>query len=293
MEFFLQNTVNGLTTGALYACIAIGFTLIFGIVQLIYFAQCEMAMVGAFTFAFSQLALSRILPPAASVPLALLAAVFATVTVSCAGQRLLLQPLRTAPKVKGLIASLGLSIVLQNIVALWVSPDDLRFPFQTETKWVLLGVTITLAQLIVLVSTGLTWLAVWAVLHLTSTGRSMRAVAQSHHGALLMGIRTERVIGLTFAVAAVSAAVGGILMGFYNGTMRFDMGFIPGIKGFTVAILGGIGNLQGALLAGLLLGLAEGIFAGYVSSDYRDVLAFGALIIVLLVRPKGILGERA
>lgn len=291
MEFLLQNTINGLTTGALYVCIAVGFTLIFGIVQLIYFAQCEMAMVGAFTFAFSYQALSRTFPPSISVSLALLIATAITVAVSCAGQRLLLQPLRAAPKTKGLIASLGLSIVLQNIIAIWVSPDDLRFPLQTGTRWVCLGITITAAQLLVLVSVAVTWLAVWALLHLTSTGRSIRAVAQSRDGALLMGIRTERVIGLTFAVAAGAAAVGGILMGFYNGTMRFDMGFTPGIKGFTVAILGGIGNIHGALVAGLLLGLAEGLFAAYISSDYRDLLAFAALIFVLLVRPQGLLGK--
>ena len=291
MQFLLQNSVNGLTTGALYACIAIGFTLIFGIVQLIYFAQCEMAMLGAFSFAFSYLALDRILPPIVSVPFALMGAVIFTALVSCTGQRLLLQPLRKAPKVKGLIASLGLSIVLQNAVALWISPDELRFPFQTSTRWVLMAVTITASQLIIVGSVAIVWLAVWAILYRTPTGRSIRAVAQSPDGALLMGIRMERVVGLTFAVAAGTAAVGGILMGFYNGTMRFDMGFIPGIKGFTVAILGGIGNIQGALVAGLCLGLAEGLFAGYISSDYRDVLAFGALISVLLLRPKGILGE--
>ena len=293
MELLLQNTVNGLTTGGLYACIAIGFTLIFGIVQLIYFAQCEMAMVGAFSFAYSYLALGRILPPAVSVLLALLIAAVLTALVSCVGQRVLLQPLRNAPKVKGLIASLGLSIVLQNVVALWISPDELRFPFQTSTRWVIHGVTITAAQLTIAASVTVVWLAVWAMLYRTSTGRTIRAVAQSPDGALLMGIRTQFVIGLTFAIAAGTAAVAGILMGFYNGTMRFDMGFLPGIKGFTVAILGGVGNIRGALLAGLCLGLAEGLFAGYISSDYRDVLAFGALIALLLIRPKGILGEKA
>lgn len=293
MEFLLQNTVNGLTTGALYACIAIGFTLIFGIIQLIYFAQCEMAMVGAFSFGFGYLALGRFLPPVVALPLALLGALVLTVLVSCTGQRLLLQPLRHAPKVKGLIASLGLSIVLQNVAALWISPDELRFPLQTTARWVIHGIAITVAQMVILASVGIVWLAVWVLLYLTSTGRSIRAVAQSPDGARLMGIRDERVIGLTFAVAAGTAAAGGILMGLYNGSMRFDMGFVPGIKGFTVAILGGIGNIQGAMVAGLCLGMAEGLFAAYVSSDYRDILAFGALIVVLLLRPKGILGENA
>ena len=289
----MQNIVNGLTTGALYACIAIGFTLIFGIVQLIYFAQCEMAMVGAFSFAYCYLALERVLPPTVSVAIALPVAMVLTALVSCAGQRVLLQPLRNAAKVKGLIASLGLSIVLQNIVALWISPDELRFPFQIPTRWVVHDVTITATQLAIAGSVTIVWLAVWTILYRTPTGRTIRAIAQSPDGALLMGIRTQSVIGLTFAIAACTATVAGILMGVYNGTMRYDMGFIPGIKGFTVAILGGIGNIKGALLAGLCLGLAEGLFAGYISSDYRDVLAFGALISVLLIRPKGILGEKA
>ena len=248
-------------------------------------------MVGAFSFAFSYDALDRIFPPLISVPLALLGAAVFTALVSWTGQRALLQPLRNAPKVKGLIASLGLSIVLQNIVALWISPDELRFPFQMSARWVIHGVTVTASQLTIVGSVMVVWLVVWAMLYRTSMGRSIRAVAQSPDGALLMGIRTQYVIGLTFAIAAGTAAVAGILMGLYNGTMRFDMGFIPGIKGFTVAILGGIGNIRGALVAGLGLGLAEGLFAGYISSDYRDVLAFGALILVLLVRPKGILGE--
>lgn len=291
METFLQNALNGLTTGAIYACIAIGFTLVFGIVRLIYFAQVEMAMLGAFGFAYSFVFLERLLPTAVALFLALVTAVILAASVSCLGQRLLIQPLRDSPKVKALISSLGLSILLQNIVALWVSPDFMRFPWSIEQQWRLGEVVVTLVQGVVFLGAFGVWLLVWLVLYRTSTGRCIRAVAQSREGAALMGIRSDVIIGVTFGLAAAVAAVGGILMGLHHGAMRFDMGFIPGIKGFTIAILGGIGNIHGALVAGLLLGLFEALFAGYISSDYRDVLAFGLLVAILVFRPRGILGE--
>ena len=291
MEHFLQTTLNGLTTGSLYCCIAIGFTLIFGIIQLIYFAQCEMAMIGAFAFAGAFILLRPHVPSPIAVTLSLILAGLLTGGVSCLGQRLLLFPIRKAAKVKGLIVSLGFSIVLQNIVLLWISSDDLPFPLQSEEKWLLGGVSITHSQLWVLGGTMGTWLLTWALLYRTRLGRCMRAVAQSPEGAQLMGISVDKVVTITFAIAAGTASVAGVLMGFYNGGMRFDMGFVPGIKGFTVAILGGVGNIRGALLAGLLLGLVEGFFAGYCSSDYRDVFAFVLLIAILLFRPHGLLGE--
>ncbi|OEU65455.1 MAG: hypothetical protein BBJ57_10140 [Desulfobacterales bacterium PC51MH44] len=290
MEHFVQTLVNSVTTGMLYGCIAIGFTLIFGIIQLIYFAQCEMAMLGAFTFAGAYTAF-RFLPQPLAIILSFVIASLTTLTISCLGERLLLSPIRSAPKVKGLIVSLGLSIVLQNIVLLCISPNELAFPFQIPGKYNISGITVTYAQLCVISCSLVTWLFISSLLYRTRLGRSIRAVAQSRDGAMLMGISVNQVITITFAVAAVTAAVSGILMGLYNGQMRFDMGFVPGIKGFTVAILGGIGNIKGALVAGLLLGLGEGLFAGYFSSDYKDIFAFVLLICVLLVRPHGVLGE--
>jgi branched-chain amino acid transport system permease protein len=291
MELFAQNLLNGITTGAIYSVIAIGFTLIFGIVQLIYFAQCEMAMVGAFAFAgsFVILAQHSPLPIAAFISL-LLGCAFAVI-ISCTGQRVLLFPIRNSAKVKGLIVSLGFSIVLQNFVLLWISPNDLPFPMQFFRRWTIGTVTVTSTQLAVIAGTIITWIAIWGLLYLTRLGRSIRAIAQSRNGALLMGIRVDRVVTITFAVAAITATVAGVFMGVYNGQMRFDMGFVPGIKGFTVAILGGIGNIHGALLAGLMLGIGEGMLAGYLSSDYRDVFAFTVLVLVLLIRPQGLLGE--
>ncbi len=291
MDHFLQTFINGLSTGAIYCCIAIGFTLIFGIIQLIYFAQCEMAMLGAFGFAGAY----SFCRPLLSAPLAitisfLLAGIIVTIA-TVMGQRFLLNPIRNAPKVKGLIVSLGYSIVLQNIILLTISPDDLAFPMQNNHKWVMGGIVLTSSQLWIIGASMLTWFATWGLLHFTRLGRSIRAVAQSRKGALLMGISVEHVLTITFILAAWTATVAGIMMAFYNGQMRFDMGFIPGIKGFTAAILGGIGNIQGALLAGILLGLSEGFFAGYFSSDYRDVFSFILLILILLIRPHGLLGE--
>lgn len=293
MDLFLQTFLNGLTTGALYCCIAIGFTLIFGIIQLIYFAQCEIAMLGAFGFAGAYSFFRPFLSaPSAIIVSFLLAGILAT-TATFLGQRCLLQPIRKAPKIKGLIVSLGYSIILQNVVLLTISPDALAFPLQNNNRWLIGGISLTSSQLWVMGITILTWLAAWALLYFTRLGRSIRAVAQSRKGALLMGISVEHVLTITFVLAAITATVAGILMGFYNGQMRFDMGFVAGIKGFTAAILGGIGNIQGALLAGLLLGLTEGFFAGYFSSDYRDVFAFVLLILILLIRPHGLLGEGA
>lgn len=293
MEQLAQTILNGLTTGSIYCSIAVGFTLVFGIIQLIYFAQCEMAMIGAFAFAGSYSVARLFLPAPAAILIAVAVAVLCAAGISCLGQRILLHPIRNAPKVKGLIVSLGLSIVLQNAVLLAVSPNDLTFPLQTDGKRMLGGVAITHSQVWVMSVSVAMWLLVWALLYRTRLGRSIRAIAQSRDGALLMGIPVNKVVTLTFALAATTATIAGVLMGLYNGQMRFDMGFVPGIKGFTVAILGGIGNIQGALLAGVLLGLAEGVFAAYVSSDYRDVFAFVLLIGILLVRPHGLLGERA
>lgn len=291
MEHFLQTFLNGLTTGALYCCIAIGFTLIFGIIQLIYFAQCEMAMLGAFGFAGAYSYLRPVLSAPAAIIISFLLAGIIAMTATFLGQRFLLNPIRNAPKVKGLIVSLGYSIVLQNIVLLTISSDSLAFPLDNSHQWLIGGISVTSSQLWIMGLTILTWLVAWALLYFTRLGRSIRAVAQSRKGALLMGISVDHVLTITFVLAAVTATVAGIMMGLYNGQMRFDMGFIPGIKGFTAAILGGVGNIQGALLAGLLLGLAEGFFAGYLSSDYRDVFAFVLLIFILLIRPHGLLGE--
>ncbi|MBN2108433.1 MAG: branched-chain amino acid ABC transporter permease [Deltaproteobacteria bacterium] len=291
MELFLQTLLNGLTTGALYCCIAVGFSLIFGIIQLIYFAQCEMAMVGAFIFAGILTGLSAHVPFPLALIIAVALACICAAVVSCIGQLVLLYPVRNAAKVKGLIVSLGFSIILQNIVLLWISPNDLVFPLLNSQRWVLGGVTITGAQLWVVFGSLSAWAVVWALLYLTRTGRCIRAVAQSRDGALLMGIRVNHIVSATFALAAMTASIAGILMGLYSGQIRFDMGFVPGIKGFMVAILGGVGNIKGALVAGLLLGVTEGLLAGYLSSEYRDVYAFMLLILVFLFRPQGILGE--
>lgn len=291
MDRLLQTILDGMTTGSLYCCIAIGFSLIFGIIQLIYFAQCEMAMVGAFVFAGLIVFLSSNVPLPVAVFIALPLACVCAAVVSCIGQVLFLYPVRNATKVKGLIVSLGFSIVLQNVVLLWISSTDIVFPLQAGRRWVVGNVIITSSQLWVLFGSLAVWTAVWALLYLTRTGRCIRAVAQSHDGALLMGIRVNRVITATFAISAMTASIAGILMGLYSAQIRFDMGFMPGIKGFIVAILGGVGNIKGALIAGLLLGLTEGLLAGYISSEYRDVYAFMLLIAILLFRPQGLLGE--
>jgi branched-chain amino acid transport system permease protein len=250
-----------------------------------------MAMIAAFSFAGGYTFFRGFLPAPFAVIASGFGAALGTAAVSCLGYRLLLHPLRDSAKVKALIVSLGFSIVLQNLVLLLISSSDLPFPLQTEQYWKLGSITIGKTQLWVIISSMMTWLVAYFVVYRTRLGRAIRAVAQSRDGAWLMGIPVNRIVMLTFGFGAMTAAISGILLGAYNGTMRFDMGFLPGIKGFIAAILGGVGNVRGALLAGILLGLSEGFFSGYISSDYRDVFSFGLLILILLVRPHGLLGE--
>lgn len=288
----LQQIWNGLTLGALYGLIAIGYTLIFGIIQVIFFAQGELSMLAAFAALAVITLLATQLPAGVVLLLAVVAAVAVSVGSGLLAERVALRPLRDAPRVMPLITSLGVSIVFQNLIMVGVGPQPFAFaaPVQFAT-YTFLGVRLSSLEIIILSVLGVVVVSIHFLLRKHRYGIAVRAIAQSRDGARLMGIGVNRTVVVAFVLSSLTAAFAGVLMAMYYGVAKFDMGFVPGIKGFTIAILGGVGNIYGALLAALLLGVSESLFAGYVSSDYRDLFVFTVLILTLIVRPQGLLGE--
>ncbi len=285
----LQQLVNGVTLGGIYALIALGYTLVYGILLMINFAHSEIVMLGA--FAGWALLLWR---PGAPVALVAVVAFAAVGLLGVLMERIAYRPLRRAPRLAPLISAIGVSLFLQNLVLLW-SPSSQPFPDIFPVRvWRGGGAEITLLQVVILlVSIGL-MVGLQMFVNRTGVGRSMRAVAQDHEVAGLMGINVNGIIALTFFIGAGLGGVAGILYGPSYHSIKYNMGFLPGIKAFTAAVLGGIGNVPGAMLGGFLLGILEAMGAGLIpgGSEWKDVLAFGILILVLIVRPSGLLGER-
>ena len=303
MDIFIQQVINGLTLGCVYAIVALGYTMVYGIIQLINFAHGEVVMIGALT-AFSvitTLAKSG-LPPGVIVIAGVLCAVPVCVLLGLVLDRFAYKPLRNAPRLAPLITAIGMSIILQHLAMLIWSRNPLAFPQIMPTiNFDIGGATITAVQIgIILLS-----LAMMAGLSLmvyrTRLGTAMRATSQRADVAGLMGVDANRVIALTFAIGAGLAAVAGVMIGSYYGIAHYSMGSLLGLKAFCAAVLGGIGNLPGAMLGGIVLGLVEALGAGYIGdftnnwfgSNYQDVFAFIVLILVLVFRPQGLLGERS
>ena len=316
MSFALieQQLVNGVTLGGLYALIALGYTLVYGIMLMINFAHSEMFMVGGYVgyfvlnfltnpewakgpFGFLAQAQKFFTGSSLGVTLALVITfAISAVLVGLLGmliERVAYRPLRHAPRLAPLISAIGVSIFLQNAVLLWISASALPFPSVFVPKDIQLpgGAVITTLQLLILVTAGVLLLIVDTFVARTRMGRAMRATSQDREAAGLMGIDINTVIALTFFIGPALGAVAGVFTGMYYGSVKFDMGFLPGIKSFTAAVLGGIGNLRGAMLGGLVLGIVESLAAGFLSSGYKDVVAFAILILVLIFRPGGLLGE--
>ena len=296
MDIFLQQLLNGLTIGAVYALIALGYTMVYGILQMINFAHGEVFMAGAY-FGLSVILAFGLASP---VPggIAWLVGVICTAAAGCAVLGLLIErvayrPLRKAPKLSVLITAIGVSFFLQNAVMLCWGARDRYVPEMLPVRAMAEGrVAVSPMQaMIFIVSLGLMIGLQWVV-HGTKLGRGMRAVAQDPLAARLMGIPVDGVIAVTFAIGSALAGVGGVLFGVYYSTINFHDGYLTGLKAFTAAVLGGIGNLPGAVLGGLLLGLLEGLGAGYISAQWKNVFAFTVLIGVLLLRPRGLLGEQ-
>lgn len=308
MNQLIEQLVNGITLGGVYALIALGYTLVYGIMLMINFAHSEMLMTGAYVGLFSLkfLTASSAVPAAlrdyfngggfATVILLLIVFLFSMTCVGFLGvliERLAYRPLRHAPRLAPLISAIGVSIFLQNVVLLFVDSKALPFPSVVPVRalFSIGGVKINTMQVLIISTSLLLLLALDTFVSRTKIGKAMRATSQDRDAAGLMGIDINRVIAIAFFIGPALGAVAGIFNGMYYGAIRYDMGFIPGIKSFTAAVLGGIGNLRGAMLGGFLLGIVESLAAGYLSSGYKDVIAFAVLILVLIFRPGGLLGE--
>ncbi|HEY5291013.1 MAG TPA: branched-chain amino acid ABC transporter permease [Burkholderiales bacterium] len=302
MDIFLQQIINGLTLGSVYAVVALGYTMVYGIIQLINFAHGEVVMIGAMV-AFSVISAlaGTALPPVLIVFAGVLAAVPVCMLVGYAMERIAYRPLRGAPRLAPLITAIGISIILQHVALLIWSRNPLAFPQIIPLASVdvggaiITGVQITIILTSVLMMGGLT-----LMVYRTKLGIAMRATSQNPQVAGLMGIDIDRIIAFTFIVGAALAAVAGVMVGSYYGIAHYGMGSLLGMKAFSAAVLGGIGNLAGAMLGGILLGIVEALAAGYIGdltnnvfgSNYQDVFAFMVLIAVLVFRPSGLLGER-
>jgi branched-chain amino acid transport system permease protein len=302
MDVLLQQILNGLILGSLYALVALGYTMVYGILELINFAHGEIVMLGAMV---SVTVLGVLAALGVPVPLALLAALAGAVAVCVATgvlvERVAYRPLRNAPRLAPLITAIGVSIVLQNLAMIVWGRQYLSFPPVLDIEiYEVAGATVTNVQILIVAVATMVMGGLLLLVQRTRLGRAMRATAQNREVAGLMGVDVNRVIAATFAVGSALAAVAGLLIAAYYGIAHYNMGFILGLKAFSAAVLGGIGNIPGALLGGLLLGVIESLGAGYIGdltggflgSHYQDIFAFFILILVLVFRPSGLLGER-
>lgn len=294
MEIALQQLVNGLTVGAFYALIALGYTMVYGIIRLINFAHGDIYAVGAFLglSMYGLLALLHVENAMLTTLLALIVSMAGTGLLGMALYRVAYRPLLHA-RLSILISAIGASLTLEYGLLLIYSPSFLVYPhlFGREGP-VFGGISISWLQVLIFVSSIVLMAGLYLMVNRTKTGMAMRALAINQDAARLMGINVNRVIGLTFFMGSALASFAGVLTGLYYSQISFLMGFLIGLKAFTAAVLGGIGNIPGAVLGGFLLGIMESLAAGYYSSRWKDVVAFGILIVILVVRPRGLLGER-
>jgi len=304
MDILLQQIINGLVLGSMYALIALGYTMVYGIIQLINFAHGEVLMVGALT-SWSCIGLMQEAMPALPGWLMLLiAAVIACVvsaTLNFVIEKVAYRPLRNSPRLAPLITAIGVSILLQTLAMIIWKPNYKAYPTMlSSTPYEIGTAVITPTQILVLAVTAIALTTLMYLVNRTKLGRAMRATAENPRVAALMGVKPDMVISATFIIGAVLAAIAGIMYASNYGTAHHTMGFLPGLKAFTAAVFGGIGNLAGAVVGGLLLGLIESIGSGYIGdltggvlgSQYTDIFAFIVLIIILTLRPSGLLGER-
>jgi len=295
---YLQQLVNGLTVGSTYALIAIGYTMVYGIIGMINFAHGEVYMIGSYVAFIVIAGLS--LMGLDSLPLVITAAFAASVIVTSAYgysiERVAYRPLRGSNRLIPLISAIGMSIFLQNEVLLAQDSKDKAIPNLLPGNFVIgadsmSGVTISYMQVLIFVITFVVMLGLTAFISRSRLGRACRACAEDIKMANLLGINTNNIIALTFVIGAALAAVAAVLLGLQYGVINPHLGFLAGIKAFTAAVLGGIGSIPGAMLGGLLLGVAEAFGADIFGDQYKDVVAFSLLVLVLLFRPTGILGR--
>jgi branched-chain amino acid transport system permease protein len=294
MEYFLELFLGGLTRGSIYALIALGYTMVYGIIELINFAHGEIYMIGAFTglIAATILTVSGFDQLSIIILTTLLAVIYSS-AYGFTVEKIAYKPLRHAPRLSPLISAIGMSIFLQNYVLLAQTSDFLPFPalIPDFEFWEPYSHILNASELVILLTTTIMMIALTLIIKFTRIGKAMRATAQDRAMAMLVGVNVNRVISMTFVIGSALAAVGGVLIASHIGQINFYIGFIAGIKAFTAAVLGGVGSIPGAVLGSMVLGLTESFATGYVSSDYEDVFAFALLVIILIFRPAGLLGR--
>lgn len=293
-QYFCELLFGGLTRGSIYALIALGYTMVYGIIELINIAHGEVYMIGAFTALIVAGVLGIYGFPEAGI--LIIAAIVAVIYCAAYGftlEKVAYKPLRDAPRLSPLISAIGMSIFLQNYVILAQTSDFVPFPRLVPDLAILEPIAhITgTSDVLIIVTSAITMVGLTLFIKYTRMGKAMRATAQNRKMAMLLGIDADRVISLTFIIGSSLAAIGGVLIASHIGQVNFAIGFIAGIKAFTAAVLGGIGSIPGAIAGGLVLGLCESFATGYVSSDYEDALAFALLVLILIFRPSGILGK--
>jgi branched-chain amino acid transport system permease protein len=304
MDILLQQIINGLVLGSMYALVALGYTMVYGIINLINFAHGDVLMVGALT-SWAIITWARAnLPGVPGWLLLIVALVLACVVTSILNfviEKVAYRPLRNSPKLAPLITAIGMSILLQTLAQIVFKPNYKPYPtLLPSDPFQIGGAVITPTQIMILALTVVSLLVLTYVVNYTKLGRAMRATAENPRVAALMGVKPDTVISATFIIGAVLATIAGVMYASNYGTVQHTMGFLPGLKAFTAAVFGGIGNLPGAVVGGVLLGLIEAIGSGYIGtvthgilgSNYTDIFAFIVLIAMLTLRPSGLLGER-
>jgi len=301
METFIQQIINGLVLGSVYALVALGYTMVYGIINLINFAHGEVLMVGALTSWTVVTTLQGTMPGWLLLLLSLIVAIVVCAVLNFTIEKVAYRPLRNAPRLAPLITAMGMSLLLQTLAMIIWKPNYKPYPILLPSApFDVFGAVINVTQIIILVVTAITLAGLMYLVNHTKLGRAMRATAENPRVAGLMGVRPDMVISATFIIGAALAALAGVMYAANYGSVQHTMGFLPGLKAFTAAVFGGIGNLPGAMVGGVLLGLIESLGAGYIGkftggvlgSHYSDIFAFIVLILILTLRPQGLLGER-
>lgn len=294
MQYFVQQLVNGLTLGMIYGLIAIGYTMVYGIIGMINFAHGDIFMVGAFVALIVFLLLTSIFAGINVVLFLLIMMIVAMLMTSLYNwtiEKVAYRPLRGSFRLAPLITAIGMSIALSNFVQVTQGPRNKPIPPLISQVYNIGGISISLKQIVIATVTIFLLALFWYLVNKTSLGRAQRACEQDRKMAALLGIDVDKTISITFIMGAALAAVAGTLFLMYYGVVVFSDGFVPGVKAFTAAVLGGIGSLPGAVLGGLMIGLIESLWSAYFSIDYKDVAAFSILAIILIFLPSGILGR--
>jgi branched-chain amino acid transport system permease protein len=294
MEYFIQQLINGLTLGSIYGLIAIGYTMVYGIIGMINFAHGDIFMLGGFAGLIVYLLLTSFfvgIPVALALLIMMIVAMLMTGIWNWTIERVAYRPLRGSFRLAPLITAIGMSIVLSNFIQVTQGPRNKPIPQLVKDVYNIGGISVSLKQIIIVAVTAVLLAAFWYLVNKTPLGRAQRATEQDRKMSALLGIDVDKTISITFVMGAALAAVAGTMYLMYYGVIAFNDGFIPGVKAFTAAVLGGIGSLPGAVIGGLLIGLIESLWSAYFSIAYKDVATFGLLAFVLIFKPSGLLGR--